>query len=181
MPARRKRAIRLECRSQPGAMHVNENEFIVEVIDPMTEEATAPEAKGELVITNLGRLGSPVIRYRTGDLVQANRQPCPCGRAFILLEGGVLGRIDDMIVIRGINVFPSAIENVLREFAEIEEFRIEPSSNQPCARSNSLSSRLRIRVRALGWRKKSRIGCANASGFAPKFNWQHPVACPASS
>ena len=108
-------AFGFECRSQPGAMHVNENEFIVEVIDPMTEEATAPEAKGELVITNLGRLGSPVIRYRTGDLVQANRQPCPCGRAFILLEGGVLGRIDDMIVIRGINVFPSALAKMSYE------------------------------------------------------------------
>jgi phenylacetate-CoA ligase len=123
-------AFGFECRSQPGAIHVNENEFIVEVIDPLTEEATAPEAKGELVITNLGRLGSPVIRYRTGDLVQANRQPCPCGRAFILLEGGVLGRIDDMIVIRGINVFPSALENVLREFSEIEEFRIETFEQQ---------------------------------------------------
>ena len=123
-------AFGFECRAQPGGMHVNENEFIVEVIDPVTEETTAPGAKGELVITNLGRIGSPVIRYRTGDLVQPNQQPCPCGRPFLLLEGGVLGRTDDMIVIRGVNVFPSAIENVVREFSEIEEFRIETFERQ---------------------------------------------------
>jgi phenylacetate-CoA ligase len=123
-------AFAFECRAQPGGMHVNENEFIVEVIDAVTEETTAPGAKGELVITNLGRIGSPVIRYRTGDLVQASQQPCPCGRPFLLLEGGVLGRTDDMIVIRGVNVFPSAIENVVREFSEIEEFRIETFERQ---------------------------------------------------
>ena len=123
-------AFGFECRAQPGGMHVNENEFIVEVIDPVTEETTAPGAKGELVITNLGRIGSPVIRYRTGDLVQPNQQPCLCGRPFLLLEGGVLGRTDDMIVIRGVNVFPSAIENIVREFSEIEEFRIETFERQ---------------------------------------------------
>jgi phenylacetate-CoA ligase len=118
-------AFGFECQSQPGAIHVNENEFIVEVIDPLTGQPTEPGAEGELVITNLGRIGSPVIRYRTGDLVQPRYEPCACGRPFILLDGGVLGRADDMTVVRGINVFPSAIENVLREFPEIEEFRVE--------------------------------------------------------
>jgi phenylacetate-CoA ligase len=118
-------AFGFECETQPGAIHVNENEFIVEVIDPLTGQPTGPEAKGELVITNLGRIGSPVIRYRTGDLVQPSYEPCPCGRPFILLDGGVLGRADDMTVVRGVNVFPSAVENVLREFPEIEEFRVE--------------------------------------------------------
>src|SRR6266545_7509698 len=118
-------AFGFECQSQPGAIHVNENEFIVEVIDPVTGQPAEPGTKGELVITNLGRIGSPVIRYRTGDLVQSLSQACPCGRPFILLEGGVLGRADDMMVIRGVNVFPSAIENVMREFPEIEEFRVE--------------------------------------------------------
>ncbi|MGH7796940.1 MAG: phenylacetate--CoA ligase family protein [Candidatus Binatia bacterium] len=121
-------AFGFECRSQPGGIHVNENEFIVEVIDPQTGQPAEAGAKGELVITNLGRLGSPVIRYRTGDLVQPSSKPCPCGRPFILLDGGVLGRADDMIVIRGVNVFPSAVENVLREFSEIEEFRVEVSA-----------------------------------------------------
>jgi phenylacetate-CoA ligase len=118
-------AFAFECRSQPGAIHVNESEFVVEVIDPVTGRSNEPGAKGELVITNLGRSGSPVIRYRTGDLVQPRGQACPCGSPFMLLEGGVLGRVDDMIVIRGVNVFPSAIENIMREFPEIEEFRIE--------------------------------------------------------
>jgi phenylacetate-CoA ligase len=118
-------AFGFECQSQPGAIHVNENEFIVEVIDPVTGQPTEPGTKGELVITNLGRIGSPVVRYRTGDLVQLLSQACRCGRPFILLEGGVLGRADDMMVIRGVNVFPSAIENVMREFPEIEEFRVE--------------------------------------------------------
>jgi phenylacetate-CoA ligase len=118
-------AFGFECRSQPGGIHVNENEFIAEVIDPNTSEPAKERQKGELVITNLNRLGSPVIRYRTGDLVQPSYQQCPCGRPFMLLEGGVLGRVDDMVIVRGVNVFPTAIENVLREFPEIEEFRIE--------------------------------------------------------
>lgn len=118
-------AFGFECQFQPGAIHVNESEFIAEVIDPNNGAQARPGEKGELVITNLGRIGSPLIRYKTGDLVQPRHQPCPCGRPFILLDGGLLGRADDMIVVRGVNVFPSAIENVLREFTEIEEFRVE--------------------------------------------------------
>lgn len=114
-----------ECQARPGGIHINEAEYIAEVIDPETGEPVAEGEKGELIMTNLGRLGSPIIRYRTGDLVQPSFEPCPCGRPFFLLEGGVLGRIDDMIVVRGVNVFPSAIENVMREFNEIEEFKIE--------------------------------------------------------
>ena len=116
-------AFAFECQS--GAVHVNENEFIAEILRPDTGEAVNEGETGELVVTNLGRIGSPVIRYRTGDLVQPSDQPCPCGRSFLLLQGGVLGRVDDMVVVRGVNVFPSAIENVMREFAEIEEFRVE--------------------------------------------------------
>lgn len=118
-------AFGFECEAQPGGVHINESEFIAEVLNPNTGEAIAEGEQGELVITNLGRIGSPVIRYKTGDLVQPSAQPCPCGRPFVLLDGGVLGRVDDMIVIRGVNVFPSAIENIMREFPQVEEFRIE--------------------------------------------------------
>jgi phenylacetate-CoA ligase len=118
-------AFAFECGSQPGGIHVNEHEFIIEVIDPLTGQPARAGAQGELVITNPGRIGSPVIRYRTGDLVQPSLQPCPCGRPYVLLQGGVLGRVDDMTVVRGVNVFPGAIENVMREFPEIEEFRVE--------------------------------------------------------
>jgi phenylacetate-CoA ligase len=85
------------------------------------------------VATNLGRAGSPLIRYRTGDLVQLDTRPCPCGRTFARLDGGILGRADDMLIVRGVNVFPSAIEGVLREFPEVAEFRIEVSSQRSMA------------------------------------------------
>jgi phenylacetate-CoA ligase len=106
-------------------VHLNENEFLAEILDPNTGEAAGEGEPGELVITNLGRIGSPVIRYKTGDLVRPNYQPCPCGRPFLRLQGGVLGRVDDMVVVRGVNVFPGAVENVIREFHEIDEFRVE--------------------------------------------------------
>lgn len=109
-----------ECQAQAG-LHVNESEFIAEVIDPATGAASR---EGELVLTNLGRLGSPLIRYRTGDRVRLADGPCACGRTFVRLEGGILGRLDDMLIVRGVNVFPSAIEAVVRRFP-VEEFRIE--------------------------------------------------------
>jgi phenylacetate-CoA ligase len=72
----------------------------------------------------------PLIRYRTGDLVQLDTKPCRCGRTFARLRNGILGRADDMVIVRGMNIFPSAIEGVLREFPEINEFRIEISSRR---------------------------------------------------
>jgi phenylacetate-CoA ligase len=110
-----------ECEAQAG-LHVNESEFIAEIVDPVTG---APADDGELVLTNLGRVGSPVIRYRTGDRVRRATTPCPCGRTFLRLDGGILGRLDDMLIIRGINVFPSAIEGILRRFPVVDEFQIE--------------------------------------------------------
>jgi phenylacetate-CoA ligase len=110
-----------ECAEQAGP-HVNESEFIAEVLDPATG---APAREGELVLTNLGRLGSPMIRYRTGDRVRLAEAPCACGRTFLRLEGGILGRLDDMLILRGVNVFPSAVEGIVRRFAAVEEFQIE--------------------------------------------------------
>jgi phenylacetate-CoA ligase len=107
-----------------GGMYVNEAEFIAEVIDPHTLQAVPDGTPGELVLTNLGRLGSPLIRYRTGDQVRLQRGVEHQGRWFARLDGGILGRIDDMICIRGNNVFPSAIEGILREIAEVVEFRL---------------------------------------------------------
>jgi len=112
--------------SEVRSLHLNEGEFIAEVFD----ESGAKSKTGELVLTNLGRSGSPVIRYRTGDLVQVDNRPCPCGRPFINFNQGIAGRLDEMIIIRGVNVFPSAIEAVLRRFEEVQEFRIEVSSVQ---------------------------------------------------
>ena len=79
---------------------------------------------GELVVTNLGRTASPVIRYRTGGHRASRRRgPCACGRTWARLEGGILARADDMVNIRGVNVYPTSIEAVVRDFAEIVEFR----------------------------------------------------------
>jgi len=117
-------AVGFECAARPGGIHLNESEFIAEVLDPATGE-TELEGEGELVLTNLGRVGSPVIRYRTGDRVRLVTTPCPCGRTFARLDGGVLGRVDDMLVVRGVNVFPSVIEDLVRRHPTVDEFRIE--------------------------------------------------------
>ena len=110
-----------ECAAQAG-LHVTESEFIAEVVDPATG---APARDGELVLTNLGRVGSPIVRYRTGDHVRLAEAPCGCGRTFRRLEGGILGRLDDMLIVRGVNVFPTAIEGIVRRFVDLDEFQIE--------------------------------------------------------
>jgi phenylacetate-CoA ligase len=115
----------IECLENPGGLHLLETECLAEVIDPATEQPVAPGQPGELVLTNLGRWGSPLLRYRTGDLVRVDPQPCPCGRCFIRLEGGILGRTDDMIHLRGNNLYPSALEAVIRRFPEVAEYRVE--------------------------------------------------------
>ena len=113
-----------ECAPQPGSIHVMESEFIVEVRDPDSGEPVAPGQRGELVLTNLGRPGFPVIRYRTGDVVKVDPTPCPCGRTFLRLSGGILGRTDDMLVVRGVNVFPSLIDDIVRRIHGIDEYRV---------------------------------------------------------
>jgi phenylacetate-CoA ligase len=115
----------IECRDNPAGLHLLETDYIADVIDPLTTEPAPPGQQGELVLTNLGRWGSPVIRYRTGDLVRVDPSPCPCGRSFMRLDGGILGRVDDMIHVRGNNVFPTALEAVVRRFPEMAEYRVE--------------------------------------------------------
>lgn len=123
----------IECLESPGGLHVMEEHYIAEVIDPATAQPVPPDKIGELVVTNLGRLGSPLIRYRTGDLVRVDPKPCACGRTLMRLDGGILGRNDDMISIRGNNVYPSALENVLRQFADLVEYRVEVDATSPLA------------------------------------------------
>ncbi len=113
-----------ECEVQPGGIHLIESEFIAEVLDAKTGKEVATGEIGELVITNLGRAGFPVIRYCTGDLVRPNLSPCACGRTFARFDGGLLGRSDDMVTIRGVNVYPTAIENVIRQFGSVDEFQV---------------------------------------------------------
>jgi phenylacetate-CoA ligase len=113
-----------ECFEAPGGLHLLEADFLPEVIDPNTTQPVPPGTVGELVLTNLGRLGSPLLRYRTGDLVRVDQRGCSCGRTFARLDGGILGRTDDMIHIRGNNLYPSSLEAVIRRFAEVAEYRV---------------------------------------------------------
>lgn len=114
-----------ECSEQCGAVHIIEDHFYEEVIDPATLKPVDYGQKGERVMTSFGRGMMPVLRFRTGDLVEkVESSYCSCGRTFDLYKGGVLGRTDDMKLIRGTNVYPSAVENIVREYKEIREFQI---------------------------------------------------------
>jgi phenylacetate-coenzyme A ligase PaaK-like adenylate-forming protein len=101
-----------ECLETQSGLHVNEDHFLVEVIDPATGAPVGPGERGELVFTTLTREAMPLLRYRTGDIATLNRSPCPCGRTLARMSK-VLGRVDDMLVVRGVNVYPSEVEAVL--------------------------------------------------------------------
>jgi phenylacetate-CoA ligase len=103
-----------ECVAQQGT-HVVESMFLAEVIDPRTGRSVGPGQEGELVLTNLCCESMPLIRWRMGDIVRFNVEKCDCGRTFLRLDGGVIGRADDMFQFGGVNIFPSAIENFVRE------------------------------------------------------------------
>jgi phenylacetate-CoA ligase len=115
----------IECLANPAGLHVLEDDYVAEVIDLAGEQPAPAGQVGELVLTNLGRVGSPLIRYRTGDLVRVDPRPCPCGSPYLRLDGGILGRGDDMIHLRGNNVYPGALEALLRRFPEVAEYRVE--------------------------------------------------------
>jgi len=118
-----------ESADRPGGVYLLETECIAEVVDA-AGNPVADGQTGELVITNLGRTGSPLLRYRTGDLVTVSSDPDPTGRVLRWLQGGILGRVDDMLIIRGNNVFPGSVEAVVRDFPAITEFRLEVSTVQ---------------------------------------------------
>ena len=115
-----------ECPAQAGVLHVMEPAYLAEIVDPQTGQAVSPGETGELILTTLGRTGSPLLRYRTGDLVRAQvreaGKACACGRHILALAGGIVGRADDMIVVRGVNVYPTAVESIVRKFTDISEY-----------------------------------------------------------
>lgn len=115
----------------PGGLLVLDRWYLAEVIDPKTLEPVPAGEVGELVLTNVHRLGSPLVRYRTGDLVRVDPTPGSDRGIGPRLVGGILGRVDDMIVLRGNNVYPSAIQTILHRFAEVVEFRlsVEPEGS----------------------------------------------------
>jgi phenylacetate-CoA ligase len=133
-----------ECVAQKGT-HVIESMFLAEVIDPKTGKWVGPGEEGELVLSNLCCESMPLIRWRMGDIVKFDYKKCDCGRTFLRLEGGIIGRADDMFQFGGVNIFPSAIENFVRGIKEFSneyqviapkmgsgkhlKIRVEPSSS----------------------------------------------------
>jgi phenylacetate-CoA ligase len=164
-------AFGFSCATRDG-LHVNEAEFVAEIVDaagsPVPEGGT-----GELVITNLSRPGWPVIRYRTGDMVINGGRGCACGRTLLRLPGGIIGRADDLMIVRGINVYPSALEAIVRGFdvaefrmvrlrrGDLEELRVDVEATEDIARR--LAEELRVR---LALRIETR---AVAAGSLPRF------------
>jgi len=148
-----------------GGLHLVQSEFIFEV-----------SREGELIATNLGRWGSPLIRYQTGDRVELSAEPCPCGSPFAKLKGGILGRVDDMFTVRGVNLYPSQVEEIVRRHRAIDEFVIEHRTVrrmdevvllfETSSPADGLAERLAAELRqALG----ARIECARVdSGTLPR-------------
>jgi phenylacetate-CoA ligase len=120
----------VSCEARDG-VHLIESEFVFEIRDEAGVVHPLPETgtiTGELVATNLGRWGSPLIRYRTGDRVEVTRAACACGSPHAKMMGGIRGRVDDMFTVRGVNLYPSQVEDLVRRHAAIGEFCIEVRS-----------------------------------------------------
>lgn len=150
-----------ECPQQPGTLLIIESAYLPEIVEPGGTRPVAPGELGELILTTLNRVGSPLIRYRTGDLVRED--PDVAGRhgyPQMALAGGILDRADDMVMVRGVNVFPSAVDDVIRSFADVAEYRVEVSDAgsmaelnvrvEPvpeCADAGQLAARIELRLR----------------------------------
>src|SRR5690606_10700061 len=147
-----------ECEAQPGGTHIIEDNFIEEVIDPESGEPVGYGERGERVVTSLGRGFIPLVRYRTGDLVErVPHTECPCGRTGDLYRGGILGRVDDMKLVRGTNVYPRAVEAIVRECAAVDEFQIV------LTREAGIRDEITVRVELNG------VGTAEAPGLLEKL------------
>jgi phenylacetate-CoA ligase len=117
--------VMFECDHQPGGAHIIEDHFIEEVVDPLTDEPVGYGEEGERIVTSFGRGFIPVLRYRTRDLVRkVPASTCSCGRGFDIYDGGIRGRVDDMKVVRGTNIYPRAIEEIIRRHEQVEEFQV---------------------------------------------------------
>jgi phenylacetate-CoA ligase len=121
-----------QCPGRPCTLMVIESSYIAEIIDPRGDKAVARGEVGELVLTTLGRVGSPLLRYRTGDLVRENLDIAPReGRYEMALRGGILGRADDMILVRGVNLYPAAVENLMHSLPDVAAYQVEVDTRGP--------------------------------------------------
>jgi len=115
--------IAFTCSNVCGGLHINEDRFLTEVVNPDTLEPVEYGKKGMMVVTPLVKEVMPLIRYATNDIVILDQaEACPCGRVFELFRGGILGRYDDMVKVRGVQLIPQMIEEIVRGSPEIEEF-----------------------------------------------------------
>ena len=163
----------VECDTAPGGMHVLETECIAEVVDSERLTPVAAGEQGELLITTLRRSGSPVLRYRTGDLVEVDPRPGGCGRSLLRLRGGILGRSDDMITVRGNNVFPSSIEAVIRGVEGVVEFRVLLGSEGPL-------DRLSVEIEPVAGMAGDVLSDTVAAAIRATFNFGADVAAVAA-
>ncbi len=143
----------------PGRLIVMEDAFHAEVLDPDTHEEVANGQTGELVLTTLKRTACPLFRYRTGDLVRKLRT------TQLILDGGILGRLDDMVLVRGVNVYPSAIERVVRRFDDIGEYRVLQTSQ-----NNMVELKLEVEAAT-----NSHVANALQEAFWDQFQLRIPV------
>jgi phenylacetate-CoA ligase len=139
-----------ECPERPGTLCVIEPAYFAEIIDPITEQPVRKGEDGELVLTTLGRKGSPLLRYRTGDVVRKGSVDDT-----LAFEGGILGRSDDMVIVRGVNVYPTAVERIIREHADIAEYQVK-------LRKSGVIDEIAITIEPTD-------GCAAASALAAKL------------
>jgi len=113
-----------EIPGRPGGLRIIQESYFAEVINQESEQSTPNGKLGELVLTTLGRAGCPVLRYRTGDLVKVEEGVDEKGIPTFDLIGGILGRADDMVVVRGVNLYPSSVDAIIRKFDEVQEYRV---------------------------------------------------------
>ena len=148
-----------ECPGRPRSLQVMEDAYIAEILDTKSGLEVAEGETGELVLTPLGRVGMPLLRYRTGDLVKKTTY-----KSKLVLEGGILGRTDDMIIVRGVNLFPSAIDGVVRKFRDVAEYRVR-------ARRRRAMAELSIEIEPVaGCRKPAVLATKIASALRTAFS-----------
>jgi phenylacetate-CoA ligase len=163
-----------QCPDRPCTLLVIESSYIAEIVDPHGDRPAPRGDMGELVLTTLGRIGSPLIRYRTGDLVRESLDSAAVeGRPEMALEGGILGRVDDMVLVRGVNLYPAAVENLMLSLPEVADYQVEVDSRGPMIELN-----LRIEPLPVAGDDSELAGRVQ-SKFRAAFNLRVPViVCP---
>ena len=180
-----------ECVEAKEGSHIYEDHFLAEVVDPHSDAPLGPGLVGELVLTTLTKEAIPVIRYRTGDVASLNPEPCRCGRTHVRMSA-VLGRTDDMLIIRGVNVYPSQIEAALLGMADLtphyqlvvtrprtlDELEVRVEVSEPFAREVGEVLSTHPRVAALTEQCAQRL--RSALGIAAQVTLSGPGSLPRS-